>query len=176
MFDDLINRHSIPKIFGGRELDNLSRIASKDNRRRKNFNLHADFNDPVQYFINRVYSDSYIRPHQHDIESGEEIIVSLGGTSATVIFSDAGIIEEIILLSPFHLCADKKSAVVVTLFPGTWHTVIALDENVTLLEVKKGPFNPDAAKIFADWAPAEGSKLAPAYLNDLISKTKTSFF
>ena len=40
----------------------------------------------------------------------------------------------------------------------SWHTVIALEENSILLEMKDGPFHFETAKDFAPWASEEGSK------------------
>jgi hypothetical protein len=51
--------------------------------------------------------------------------------------------------------------------PHTWHTVLALTPGAVLLECKAGPFDPNAAKEQAHWAPEEGSSAAPGYLREL---------
>ena len=162
----------ISQTFSSYDLEQLSQVAAEDSRRRKNFNLHADFEDPVQYFVNRIFSDSYIRPHRHDLNSGVEILVALSGVSVAVIFNDNGNIESCVFLESPGISSRKDMNAVVTLAPMTWHTVIALDGNVTLLEIKKGPFNPLAAKQFAEWAPEEGSERALDYLRDLVDEVK----
>jgi len=162
----------ISQAFSSYDLEQLSQIASDDTRRRKHFNLHSDFEEPVQYFVNRILSDSYIRPHRHDLKSGLEILVALSGVSVVLIFNDSGNVEKSIILEPLGTSPSKDRNVVVTLAPMTWHTVIALDENVTLLEIKKGPFHPLEAKQFAEWAPAEGSEVALDYLRDLVDEFK----
>lgn len=160
----------LPQTFNSYDLDQLSSIASEDPRRRKNLNMHNDFNDPVQYFVNRILSDSYIRPHRHDLNSDVEILVALSGVSVVVIFDDNGNVENFVFLECLGKQSKKNSNAVITLAPMTWHTVIALNKNVTLLEIKKGPFNPLAAKHFAEWAPEEGSKKSLRYLHDLHEK------
>jgi hypothetical protein len=55
----------------------------------------------------------------------------------------------------------------VELSPRTWHTVVALNEQSVLLEIKAGPFDPKAAKEFAPWAPEEATDLAQHYLQNL---------
>ena len=46
---------------------------------------------------------------------------------------------------------------------GTWHTVLALDDDAILFETRAGPFDPAAPKEPAPWAPAEGAAEAGAY-------------
>ena len=46
---------------------------------------------------------------------------------------------------------------------GTWHTVLAMDDDAILFETKAGPFDPAAPKEPAPWAPAEGTAEAGAY-------------
>ena len=58
----------------------------------------------------------------------------------------------------------------------TWRTVLAHESGSVLLEVKKGPFNPSAAKDLAPWAPAEGSASANKYLDILFKLAKKLFF
>lgn len=164
------------KRFEVSNLKYLNQLASRDARRRKNHNMHSGFDDPIQYFVNNIFCDSYIRPHRHDLTSGEEIIVSLHGTSCVLTFSDTGIVQEFILLAPYHLKARRNSTLMVTLPPMTWHTVIPLDDHITLLEIKRGPFNPDAAKIPASWAPSESDEQAQQYLSTLVNEAKDYFF
>ena len=38
---------------------------------------------------------------------------------------------------------------------GTWHSLIALEEDTLVYEVKDGPYSPEDDKNFAVWAPKE---------------------
>jgi cupin fold WbuC family metalloprotein len=160
----------VSKTFNSYDLDQLTKIAKEDSRHRKHLNLHNDFNDPVQYFVNRILRNSYIRPHYHDLSSGIEILVALSGVSVVVIFDDNGNIKNFVFLECLDKFSKKGTSAVISLAPLTWHTLIPLDENVTLLEIKKGPFNPLAAKHPAEWAPKEDSKRVQPYFDDLVDK------
>ena len=61
-------------------------------------------------------------------------------------------------------------AVGVEVTPDTWHTVVALEPNSILLEIKAGPFDPTQPKEFAPWAPEEGSEMAERYLEELLAR------
>ena len=58
------------------------------------------------------------------------------------------------------------------LLPGEWHTVIALVPDSVLFEVKTGPFDPNAAKEFAPWAPVEGTQEALAFMELLAERAE----
>jgi hypothetical protein len=44
---------------------------------------------------------------------------------------------------------------------------VALSEGAVLFELKAGPFDPNAAKELASWAPVEGTPPAAQYLGKL---------
>lgn len=158
--------NNLIKKFGFFESESLSHEAEANQRRRKNYNLHESYNDQVQYFTNRVMKDSYIEPHYHDADTGNEILVSLQGNSAVCIFDEDGSISSFISLSS-NLSTNNASNIIVTIPPLTWHTVIALSNDVLLLEIKEGPFIESSAKYAAPWAPDEGSFNSISYLKDL---------
>lgn len=82
-----------------------------------------------------------------------------------VLFNDMGTPTEVV---EFGVGPDPMAlAVGAELPPGKWHTVVALQPGSVLLELKEGPFNEDAAKEFASWAPEEGSPEAARFYSAL---------
>lgn len=75
-----------------------------------------------------------------------------------MVFDEAGFLRERIRL------ATDGDAVFYELPPNIYHTVIAQSEESVFFEVKPGPYDPDSAAEFADWAPAEGSAEAESFM------------
>lgn len=139
--------------------DLLADIAerSRDNPRlRKNYNLH-DLADRVQRFINVMQPGTYVRPHCHrrspDV-NGFELFVVLQGEIGMIVMNERGDI----------LQRDRVSASGSTrgieLPEGTYHTLVALAPDTTVLEIKEGPYNPQTDKNFLTYFPQEGTPAA----------------
>jgi hypothetical protein len=47
--------------------------------------------------------------------------------------------------------------------PDTFHTLVPQAEESVFFEVKQGPYDPQTAAEFAEWAPAEGAPGAAAF-------------
>ena len=141
--------------------------AERRPRRRLHLNFHQSYSDPCQRFLNAMERDSYIRPHRHQTDPRDETIFAVAGKFAAMAFDETGrTISTVLFGSEAHWGADCQAAGVAV--PACeWHTVVALATPAILLEMKAGPFNPAAAKEFADWAPEEGSPAAIGYLADL---------
>lgn len=130
---------------------------------RQHRNIHASYDDPVQRLFNALGYDTYIRPHRHALDPKVESLFALRGEFALITFDEAGDPQDVI-----HFGATSPaSAPGVEINSQTWHTVIALTEAAVLLEIKAGPFDPQAAKEFAAWSPEEGSAQAAPYLTQL---------
>lgn len=131
--------------------DELEQQAHLSPRRRAHLDIHASHDEPVQRFLNVMTRGSYVQPHQHANPPKWEMIVSLRGTAAILIFDDHGKVlhrHELDAQGPGHG---------VELPEHTWHTVVATCDCVVLLELKQGPFiGSQREKDFAPWAPAEG--------------------
>lgn len=69
-----------------------------------------------------------------------------------LIFDDAGTLLE------RHTLDAKGPCQGLEIPPNTWHSVIAIDQRATFLEVKQGPYVALDDKDFADWAPTEDSE------------------
>lgn len=133
-------------------LDELSEKAKTNKRKRINYNFHKSPEEKIQRFLNAVEPSTYIQPHKHENPEKLEIFAILRGKVLVLEFDDNGeIIDDVIL-------DLKKGVKFVEIPPRKWHSIIALEEDSILLEIKEGPYFKEHDKIFADWAPQEGTK------------------
>lgn len=144
----------------------LTDKAKNNARLRQHHNLHASFDDPCQILFNAIDLNSYIRPHRHLTDPKNELLLAIRGTFGLVIFDDIGTIKQTVVLGEVSRYENGITGVEVS--ASTWHTLIALEPDSILLEVKEGPFDPDQPKDLAAWAPAENSPDAIKYLEELI--------
>jgi cupin fold WbuC family metalloprotein len=146
-------------------LNELSCAAKQSPRARQHLNIHQSYSEQCQRLFNALDSNTYIRPHRHSLDPKVESLFAIRGAFAVVTFDEQGKAERVVRAAAAD--TDSSAAVGVELPPATWHTVVALTDSAVLLELKAGPFDPDAAKEFAPWAPAEGTPAATEYLHDL---------
>jgi cupin fold WbuC family metalloprotein len=154
------------RVFSYAEVDELVDQASNISRRRQHHNIHTDYEDPCQRLLNAIEVDSYIRPHRHKLDPKVETLVALAGKFAVFLFDDDGIIVDATCIGSEKYKAQAMSFGL-EIQPAAWHTVIALVPGSVLLEIKAGPFRPDAGKEFAAWAPEEGAPESVSYLQSL---------
>ena len=86
---------------------------------------------------------------------------------ALLVFDDIGQVIQVIRFGAQATESQQAIGVGVNLPAGAWHTVIAEVPGSILFEVKSGPFNPEQAKEYATWAPAEDAPEAAEYLMEL---------
>lgn len=144
--------------------------ASNSPRSRQHRNIHTSYEDPCQRFMNAIGMESYIRPHRHSIDPKAETLIAVRGKFALFIFDDKGAIQEIINFGTERYADTSELSVGVDLTPGVWHTIVALQPGSVLLELKAGPFNSNAAKEPAPWAPDEMTSDGANYLHYLRSR------
>lgn len=149
------------KVFNSDYLNSLSAQAKLNDRLRQHNNIHQDYQDNCQRLFNALEPGSYIRPHRHASDPKNELLMAIRGLIGLITFSDTGNILDIFLLSSTNPLG--KTIVGVELPSHIWHTVVALESNSILLEIKAGPFDPFQPKDLATWAPEEGSELKEAY-------------
>lgn len=150
-------------------LEQLVTRSRSSSRLRQHLNLHSSYQDPCQRLLNAVQPSSYIRPHRHSLAPRVETLLAVRGVFALVVFGEAGDVTSSTLFGSELIASEGQLAFGVEVQPQQWHSVIALREDSVLFEVKAGPFDPGAAKEFADWAPEEGSPEAISYLRWLRS-------
>lgn len=152
------------KIITPELLEELTVKAKSSPRRRMNHNFHDDLADPINRMLNAFEPGTYVQPHKHDDPDKREVFIVLRGSLVVVFFDNDGTPNEFVLLNR----DNGNSAVEIP--PKTWHTVIALESGSVVYEVKDGPYSPLDDKNFAKWAPQEGDKECPAYLESLINR------
>lgn len=142
--------------------------ASRESPRRRIIQpLHRCDGDILQRMLNIVQPGSYIRPHRHEPERGESIVL-LSGSILYVTFTEDGSVDQSIRL---EAGADRFG---IDIVGGIWHSFAALEPDTVLFEVKPGPYNARTDKTFAPWAPEEGSGQASAYLAELLRQYATT--
>jgi cupin fold WbuC family metalloprotein len=144
------------KIITAEVIESLLARAATTARKRINFNLHDDYADPINRFVNAGLCGTYVRPHRHRLEKWE-IASVLQGKVDIFIFSPEGKIE-----SRTSLSGDGTRLAEIP--GGDWHTFVFRAPGAVVLEVKPGPYDPGQDKEFADWAPAEGSSAAITFI------------
>ena len=153
------------KVFTTQTLNHLISEARQSPRMRQHLNIHRNYDDPCQRLFNAIGTRSYIRPHRHALDPKVEDLFAIRGVFGLVIFDDAGKPADVVRFGTERFGAHVTPGV--ELPAGAWHTVIALTDDAVLLELKAGPFDPNAAKEFAPWSPEEGTAEALAYLGRL---------
>lgn len=148
-------------------MDSLVDEAKANPRRRKHKNLHADYQEACQRFFNAIEPGSYLRPHRHGPCQGAETLIAIQGLLAFMVFGSEGEVQAVHLFGAGNHVKELGGAVGVEVQPGQWHTIISLESGSILLEMKGGPFNPEAPKYFASWAPEEMTQEGQVYLETL---------
>jgi cupin fold WbuC family metalloprotein len=138
-------------IIDDKLLNKISNKASKTERKRLNYNFHSDYTDPINRMLNALDVGTYVKPHRHKNPDKIEVFILLRGRLLVVEFNDSGDITA-------HTILDyKKNVFAVEIAAATWHTVIPLENNTIVYEIKNGPYSPLSDKDFAPWAPDEFS-------------------
>lgn len=146
-------------------LADTAQLSRQSPRGRIIQRLHKSDDAPLHRMFNVMQPGSYLRPHRHLSPPKSEAFVMLGGAVRFVEFNDNGEIMGWFDMRP-------GSAVFgVDVEPGVWHGLIVLEPDSIIFEVKNGPFTKASDKDFPDWAPAEGTPEAQAYLGQLIEST-----
>lgn len=109
--------------------------------------------------VNFLQPGTYVQPHQHPREWASETILVMSGEMGFLTFSELGE-----LLTKHRLAIGEM----IDIEARVWHGVLALAPDTVILEIKRGPYD-DTDKVFADWAPAEGSDGMADYLTWLES-------
>ena len=150
-------------------LNTLISEAAKSPRLMQHQNIHTSYQDPCQRFMNGIGVDSYIRPHRHLLDPKAETLIAIQGLFALVTFDDEGTVQEIIHFGTEKYNDREGLSVGADLPAETWHTIIARVPDAVLLELKAGPYDQNAAKEPAPWAPEEQT----AEGNDFLIKLKS---
>lgn len=150
-------------------LDAVCAEAAASPRRRKNRNFHRRDDQPGHRLLNAMQRDSYIAPHRHLDPDKDETMVVLRGCMGLVLFDEDGRVlrSEKIMRSGIPRDGVGGAAIGVDIAHGTWHTVVALEDDTVFLEAKAGPYLPLTDAERAPWAPRENEAGAKAFLAGL---------
>lgn len=138
-------------------LETLSGEAKITERKRKNFNFHLSFDDPINRMLNALEMDSYVQAHKHEKPDKREVFILLKGKLAVVFFDAKGVVTESVIL-------DGETNFGVEIPPAQWHTIFALENGTVIYEIKDGPYSAADDKNFAPWAPKEGEAGCTNYM------------
>lgn len=136
--------------------DQVAAAAAASPRLRRNHNLHQE-SDLVQRFLNVLQPGTYVRPHRHRRQqpgTGFECFVVLQGALGLLILDAGGRI-----LQGERLQAGGPLRGV-ELAEDQFHTLVALEPDTVMFELKQGPYIPTADKDFLLDFPAEGTAAA----------------
>ena len=140
--------------------------AKHSARKRINYNFHKNANERIHRMIHATNPETYVQPHKHENPDKMETFIILKGSVLVVEFSEEGEITE-------HIILDANLGNYGAEIPArTWHTLITLEKDSLVYELKDGPWDASDDKNFADWAPAEGDSDCNAYNNSILSKLK----
>lgn len=127
--------------------------ARQRDRLRCNHNLHQE-TDAVQRFLNVLQPGTYVRPHRHCREqkgSGFECFVVLQGAIGLLVLNEEGdLLEKEILRAN----GPVKG---IELAENQFHTLVALEPDSVIFELKQGPYQPSHDKDFITSFPPEGT-------------------
>lgn len=147
-------------------LNGVCQKAQEANRKRTNYNFHTYLDDTLQRMLNALQPGTYVRPHKHENPDKREAFIILLGSVLVVEFDKDGNIEDHIVLN------RSLGSFGIEIAAGTYHTIIALEPDSVVYEVKDGPYFVSNDKGFADWAPEEGSEDVNNYLQAILGKLK----
>jgi cupin fold WbuC family metalloprotein len=139
--------------------DLFDRVAAEARavpRLRRNHNLHQEA-DPVQRFLNVMQPGTYVRPHRHlrpRPGAGFEFFVVLQGAIGVLLLDGQGEVRQRERLEAGGPLRGLEIA------EACYHTLVALEPDSVMLEIKEGPYQPSADKDFLPFFPAEGSEEA----------------
>ena len=133
--------------------DRVAKEARQGSRLRMNHNLHQA-NDLVQRFINVLQPGTYVRPHRHlrDQEGeGFECFLVLQGAVGLLLLNQRGEVthqERLDASGPLQGIELAESQL---------HTLVALEADTVIFELKQGPYQPSSDKDFLTGFPLENT-------------------
>ncbi|MCG2589966.1 WbuC family cupin fold metalloprotein [Rhodohalobacter sulfatireducens] len=136
------------------------RESRKSDRKRIILPIHREQDAKVQRMINFLQPGTYIRPHKHPLDHASESLVIIQGSIRFYTFDEDG------SLMTIHKVNSKPLPGVVDIEPRVWHSFIVLEDDTILFECKKGPYDAETDKYFADWSPKEGSEKVKEWMEN----------
>ncbi len=145
-------------------LNTMMDKARRSPRGRINQDFHYGPGDPLQRMLNSMQPGTYLQPHKHENPDKREVFMALTGKFVVIQFNDDGTIADHMILDP------KNNEYAAEVAARTYHTIICLEPDSIIYELKDGPYNPSDDKHFALWAPREGEADCGDYLKSLLEQ------
>lgn len=133
------------KLISDELLRSVSEQAKNSPRLRMNYNMHQSLDDSIHRLLNALEPGTYLIPHRHSDK--EETYIILRGSLITVFFDNEGNIIEKTELNP------QKGLFGLEIPIGTWHSIVVLEPDTVIFEIKRGPYAPLPPEDIASWAP-----------------------
>ena len=122
------------KTITAEKLAELQKASAENPRRRTNYNLHEQLEDPIQRLCIIGEPDTVFPPHRH---LGKwELVTMLKGSATIYLYDDEGKITE------KHEMSPRGEVLAAEIPADTWHNYIFHEPGTTFLEVKRGPYQP----------------------------------
>ena len=147
--------------FSNKMIEKGLHASRESERKRIILPIHRKQEAEVQRMINFLQPGTYIRPHKHPLPHASESLVLINGSIRFYTFDDQGV-----MLSENEIGAEPVPGVL-DIEPQVWHSFIVLEEDTILFECKKGPYNAQTDKTFAEWSPEEGSDAVRDWIESL---------
>ena len=130
--------------------------------KKEQLTLHRTQGETMHRMITAILPESYLRPHKNAHLSQIKTLSPLTGIAELITFSEDGEVGRRFLL---------KRGMVVDVEPYSWHTIVARTP-FAIFELKSHPLGyvKGKDKIYAPWAPEEGTKEADIYFENLRQK------
>lgn len=157
------------QIYESTALDVLEEKARSSPRQRAAQALKPYDYTGVRPLLNAMLKGTYIQPHRHTFQGGDESWYVLRGAIAPFTFDEEGNITDKGVVS------SGREIPFVHIPEGEFHTLVVVSDVATILEFTKGPYVESTYKEFAQWAPSEAKdeeENAKAYLRNLEGKLK----
>ena len=134
----------------------VAEVARQHPRLRKNHNFHQE-SDLVQRFLNVLQPGTYVRPHRHVRDqpgTGFECFLVLQGAIGLLVMNSSG---SIIQQERLEANGPLRG---IELAENQFHTLVALEPDTVMFELKQGPYQPTEDKDFLKGFPPEGCEEA----------------
>jgi len=142
----------------------LAEIARNSTRKRINHNFHTEASDPLQRLLNVMHPGTYLRPHKHENPDKREVFIALKGKFLALEFDDEGKVADFMILDPAvgNYAAEVPAR--------TYHSIICLEPDSVIYELKDGPYDVRDDKYFAPWAPKEGENTCNQFIRNILQQ------
>ncbi len=131
---------SEPKVISQNQLAEYALAAQSSPRKRKQRNMH-DVQEPIQRIIRVLQPTTYMQPHRQLGEAPFRLFVLLKGSAGIIFFNDNGETEKASLLH------GEKGNLAIEVPGSQFFSVVCLEKDTSLLEVREGPINKDTREI-----------------------------